>query len=60
MHHRTDVRSGVGNLRRQSLGAAASANLTGTARAYRPKGSILNQGARPHVTGDYDAWTPKS
>lgn len=33
-------------------------NLTGTAKAYRPKGSMLNPETRPTVTGDYDAWTP--
>ena len=33
-------------------------NLTGTAAAYRPEGSILNKGRRPKVTGDYDAWSP--
>ena len=35
-------------------------NLTGTALAYRPKGSLLARGERPRVTGDYDAWTPRS
>ena len=35
-------------------------NLTGTAMAYRPKGSLLAGGERPRVTGDYDAWTPRS
>ena len=33
-------------------------NLTGTAAAYRPKGSLHSTGERPRVTGDYDAWTP--
>ena len=33
-------------------------NLTGTAAAYRPKGSLLGNRHRPQVTGDYDAWTP--
>ena len=34
-------------------------NLTGTALAYRPDGSLLNKGERPRVTGDYDAWSPE-
>jgi len=34
-------------------------NLTGTAFAYRPEGSLLNKGERPRVTGDYDAWSPE-
>ena len=33
-------------------------NLTGTARAWRPRGSILTPERRPRATGDYDAWTP--
>jgi NADH:ubiquinone oxidoreductase subunit len=33
-------------------------NLTGTVNAWRPKGSISRTGARPHATGDYQAWTP--
>ncbi len=33
-------------------------NLTGTASAYRPAGSILGQGTRPKATGDYKPWRP--
>ena len=33
-------------------------NLTGTADAYRPKGSILRSAERPKSDGEYDAWTP--
>jgi NADH:ubiquinone oxidoreductase subunit len=33
-------------------------NMTGTADAYRPAGSILGAGARPKATGDYAAWKP--
>jgi len=33
-------------------------NLTGTAAAYRPKGSILGAAARPKTDGEYEAWTP--
>lgn len=33
-------------------------NLTGTAGAYRPRGSTLSSGERPAATGDYVAWTP--
>jgi NADH:ubiquinone oxidoreductase subunit len=60
MHHRTDVSPAAETYVAKAWEQAHEANMTGTARAYRPKGSILNQGARPHVTGDYDAWTPKS
>ena len=34
-------------------------NLTGTAAAYRPDGSMLSKGERPRVTGDYKAWSPE-
>ena len=34
-------------------------NMTGTAAAYRPDGSLLKTGERPRVTGDYDAWSPE-
>ena len=33
-------------------------NLTGTAPAYRPRGSQLATGERPAATGDYVPWTP--
>ena len=33
-------------------------NMTGTADAYRPAGSILGYGARPKATGDYKPWRP--
>lgn len=33
-------------------------NLTGTAAAYHPSGSLLEGGRRPAATGDYEAWRP--
>ncbi|WP_394689792.1 NADH:ubiquinone oxidoreductase subunit NDUFA12 [Hoeflea sp.] len=60
MHHRTDVAPPSETYNAKPWEQPHQENLTGTGRAYRPKGSILNQGARPTVTGDYDAWTPKS
>src|SRR5882757_10697274 len=33
-------------------------NMTGTPAAYRPPGSTLASGHRPHGTGDYQPWTP--
>lgn len=33
-------------------------NMTGTAAAYRPDGSILTPEDRPPATGDYQAWKP--
>jgi NADH:ubiquinone oxidoreductase subunit len=35
-------------------------NMTGTADAYRPKGSILNIGEKAKPMSDYEAWTPGS
>ena len=34
-------------------------NMTGTAQAYRPSGSILASGKRPAATGDYKPWQPR-
>ncbi len=34
-------------------------NMTGTAQAYRPSGSTLVKGQRPHATGDYESWRPE-
>jgi NADH:ubiquinone oxidoreductase subunit len=34
-------------------------NMTGTAGAYRPRGSTLVQGDRPPATGDYEPWRPE-
>jgi NADH:ubiquinone oxidoreductase subunit len=33
--------------------------MTGTAEAWRPKGSILSSGQRPKATGDYKPWQPQ-
>ena len=60
MHHRTDVAPSDQDYQRRDWEKLHRPNGTGTAAAYRPKGSILNAGHRPRVTGDYDAWTPKS
>ena len=34
-------------------------NMTGTARAYHPRGSVLRGGHRAPATGDYEPWTPE-
>jgi len=34
-------------------------NMTGTAKAYRPDGSILTPQSRPKATGDYTSWKPE-
>jgi NADH:ubiquinone oxidoreductase subunit len=58
MHHRTDVAPPSEKYTPREWQKPHQPNLTGTGKAYRPKGSILSQDKRPRVTGDYDAWTP--
>lgn len=60
MHHRTDVSPADEEYQAREWQKPHRANATGTADAYRPQGSISNTGERPRVTGDYDAWTPRS
>jgi len=59
MHHRTDVAPSEENYVPHPWEKPHQANLTGSAAAYRPDGSLLNKGERPRVTGDYDAWSPE-
>src|SRR5690606_35897087 len=58
MHHRVDVPPAKEDYMPREWQQPHQPNLTGTAAAYRPKGSVLSSGERPRVTGDYDAWTP--
>lgn len=60
MHHRTAVAPPSETYVEMDWQKPHQKNHTGSALAYRPKGSILRGGERPRVTGDYDAWTPKS
>lgn len=58
MHHRVDTPPTEDTYEPRDWQLAHKANMTGTAAAYRPQGSILTPESRPHATGDYDAWTP--
>lgn len=58
IHHRTDVAPSEEEYAMRDWELPHMMNMTGTAGAYRPKGSIANQAKRPDVTGDYEAWTP--
>jgi len=58
MHHRTDVPPSEEHYVARDWQKPHTPNLTGTASAYRPDGSLLSKGERPRVTGDYDAWSP--
>ena len=59
MHHRTDTPPSAETYRGRDWEKPHQPNLTGTAAAYRPDGSLLNKGERPRVTGDYNAWSPE-
>ena len=59
MHKRTDALPSEENYQRRFWEKEHEQNLSGTARAYRPDGSMLNNKERPKVTGDYDAWSPE-
>ena len=43
---------------RRTWEKAPEANLTGTASAYRPSGSMNGLDVRAAATGDYEAWKP--
>lgn len=58
LHHRVDVAPSEENYQPREWQKPHQPNLTGTAAAYRPMGSLSRPGDRPKVTGDYDAWTP--
>lgn len=60
MHHRTDVVPGSAAdlYQTRAWELPHKPNLTGTAQAYRPRGSILTPEKRPEVSGDYEPWTP--
>ncbi|WP_415158813.1 NADH:ubiquinone oxidoreductase subunit NDUFA12, partial [Maritalea sp.] len=59
MHGRTDVPPTEQDYQPKNWEKPHQQNLSGTAAAYRPKGSLLAEGQRPNVTGDYDAWSPE-
>jgi NADH:ubiquinone oxidoreductase subunit len=59
MHHRTDTPPTEESYTPHPWEAPHQPNMTGTAAAYRPPGSLLNPGERDRVEADYDAWTPE-
>ena len=58
MHYTVDEPPTVAPLKRQSWEQPHQANMTGTVRAYRPKGSLARGGVRARSTADYEAWAP--
>ena len=57
IHHRVDTPPGAYQPREWEK--PHEPNLTGTAAAYRPKGSILGAAERPKSDGEYEAWRPE-
>lgn len=58
MHHRTDVAPVDDGYEAKDWQLPHQPNMTGSALAYRPPGSITSTESRPKVTGDYEPWTP--
>lgn len=58
MHKTTDTPPSEEDYKAAEWQLPHRANATGTANAYRPKGSALGTGKRNKTTGDYEAWTP--
>ena len=59
MHHMVDEPPTVAPLPRRRWEQAHRPNLTGTAFAYRPPGSLWRGGERAAATGDYESWKPE-
>lgn len=58
LHHTTDLLPDDAPIQAKSWEKAHLPNLTGTPRAYAPRGSIAVSGDRARATGDYEAWKP--
>jgi NADH:ubiquinone oxidoreductase subunit len=58
MHHRTDLPPTKDEYVNYPWAREHKQNMTGTAEAYHPQGSLLTPKSRPQVSGDYEAWTP--
>jgi len=58
LHHTSDVPPSEEDYAPREWELPHRPNMTGTALAYRPPGSIVTPTSRPRVTGDYDPWTP--
>jgi NADH:ubiquinone oxidoreductase subunit len=58
LHHTTDDVPKPGGGRRFAWQKPHVPNLTGTAEAYRPPGSLYKGGKRDRATGDYEPWRP--
>ena len=59
LHHTFDAPPTEMPLPRKAWEKDHKPNLTGTAAAYRPPGSVLTATARARAAGDYEAWQPE-
>jgi NADH:ubiquinone oxidoreductase subunit len=59
LHHTVDVPPTQENYQPREWQLPYKPNLTGTAGAWRPPGSMLAANARQKVSADYEAWTPE-
>ncbi len=58
LHHTFDEAPTDAPLPRKTWERDHTPNMTGTADAYHPPGSVVTPSTRPRVVGDYEAWTP--
>lgn len=58
LHHTVDVAPSEESYVAREWQQPHQENKTGTAEAYRPKGSAVNASAHPKSDGAYEAWTP--
>jgi NADH:ubiquinone oxidoreductase subunit len=59
MHYKVDTPPVKGSYRPRDWQLPHQPNLTGTALAYRPPGSIVGFGKPKPVAADYKAWAPE-
>lgn len=58
LHYQTDVVPTGKTPYQQPWQKPHVPNLTGTAQAYKPPGSVERGGQRSRATGDYEPWVP--
>ena len=59
LHHTVDTPPTEESYKARPWQKPHQMNMTGTAEAYRPAGSILGAASRPKATGDYKPWSPE-
>ena len=58
MHHQTDIAPPQAVYHAREWEKPHQPNMTGTAAAYRPTGSIMRPDPEAGISAGYDAWTP--